>query len=395
MRAEGAAPAQRTWFGWLGCLALLLLAVQAVRSAVVAALGERRPEVAHAVWSGHPLPLTTMALAQIGAAAREGRAPDPQAFARMQEVGRRDPLAFDPLLVAATARLAAGDSAGGERLLKAVLHREPRSTAAHFLLADLYVRQQRVGEALVHVGVLGRRIRGGGTEAFAAALAAYLRDPARIAQVRPVLQDNQALRRSVMTALAQEPSATVSLRSLSSRGDAGEDWFRIAFERLLAAGDTAEARNLLAAAGVGGGGRMLTAWSAGSDAGPLSWRLPATSDGVVEAVANGPLRLVYYGRGDTVLAEHLLLLTPGRYRLAAQFTGSVPPGTFEWRVTCLQGSRSLATWTVAAPSGASVFEVPADCAAQRLSLWGRMGEFPRTTSAELLRVGLDPAGAQP
>ncbi|NJC06130.1 hypothetical protein GGQ97_001923 [Sphingomonas kaistensis] len=380
---------------WLGLAAVLLLAVQAGRSAFVAAEGERRPAAAHAVWPSHPVPQATLALASIGAAAREGRAPDAQALEQIRSVGRADPLAVDPLLVTATARLAAGDRQEGEKLLKAALHREPRSSAAHFLLADLYVREQRVGDALVHVGVLGRRIRGGGAEPFAAALAIYLRDPSKIAEVRPMLQGNAALRKSVMINLSQDPSAATSLRLLTGRGDSGEEWFRNAFERQLAGGNVGGARALLAAARVRGGGTALTPWSAGDEAGPLSWRLPATSDGVVEPVSGGPLRLVFYGRADASLADHLLLLPAGRYRFEAQFAGTPPPGTFEWRVTCLQGARPLATWPVSAPASAQLLDVPADCPAQRVALWGRLGEFPRTTSAELVRVALNPVMATP
>jgi hypothetical protein len=102
------------------------------------------------------------------------------------------------------------------------------------------------------------------------------------------------------------------------------------------------------------------------------------------------LRLIYYGRGDVVLADHLLLLPAGRFSLRALFSEALPAGTFEWRMTCLKGLRQLASWPIDAPSSSQMFEVPADCPAQRLSLWGRMGDFPRTTTAELIRVSLTP-----
>jgi hypothetical protein len=310
----------------------------------------------------------------------------------MRHAGQHDPLGVDPLLVLATERLAAGDVVRGERLLKAALKREPRSSAAHFLLADLYVRQQRIGDALVHVGVLGRRVRGDSTEAFAGALATYLRDGRKIAEVRPVLEGNGQLRNAVMIALAQDPAGAAALRSLTRRGDAGENWFNNAFERHLSAGDIGEARALLAAARVAGGGTGLTAWSAGDESGPLSWRLPTGAEGVAEPVQGGPLRLVYYGRADVALADHLLLLSPGRFRLQFQFAGTLPPATFEWRVACVQGARQIAVLSVTAAAGMLAFDVPADCQAQRVALWGRMGEFPRTVSVELARVRLDPVG---
>jgi hypothetical protein len=393
MQGEGVGQGRRSWFSWLGLLAVLLLTVQAARSAFVAAQGERRAALAHTIWPSHPLPQVTLALAEIGAAAREGKQPGQGTLELVRSAGRVDPLGVEPLLIAATARLAVGDREQGERLLKAALHREPRSTAAHFLLADLYVRQQRIGDALVHVGVLGRRIRGGGAEPFAAALAVYLRDPARVAAVRPTLTANAALRYSVLLNLAQDPAAATSLRALTRRGDANENWFRIAFERNLAAGNVGEARALLGAAGVGGGG-ALTPWATSDDAGPLSWSFPATPEGVAEPVSGGPLRLVYYGRADASLAAHLLLLPPGRYRFAAQFAGAVPPGSFEWRVTCVQGARQIVTLPVTSPASVQAFDVGPDCPAQRLALWGRMGEFPRTVDAELARVSLSSVEVQ-
>ncbi|WP_338504099.1 hypothetical protein V6R86_09575 [Sphingomonas kaistensis] len=391
MAVDVDAGARRSWLSWIGLAAVLLLALQAGRSAFVEALGARKPQAAHTLWPSHPVPLTTLALAEIGAAARTLKPPPASALAQMREAGRVDPLAVEPLLTAAAERLSRGDRARGETLLKAALHREPRSTAAHFMLADLLIREGRVGDALANVAVLGRRLGGGRVDAFAGTLAVYLRDSGKVAEMRPVLDSNPELKKAVMTALAQDPAASPSLRLLTRPGDAGAPWFRTAFERQLGAGDLAGARGLLSAAKVGGG-TSLTSWT-DDKAGPLAWRLPTTPDGVAEAAPGGLLRLVYYGRNDTALADHLLLLPAGAYRFQAQYAGSPPAGSFEWRVTCLQGNRAIATWPANSVSSAQLIRVPADCPAQRLALWGRMGEFPRTVSAELLRVGLDPIQA--
>lgn len=393
MAADVRGGARRSWLSWIGLAAVLLLALQAGRSAFVEALGTQKPQAAHALWPSHPVPLTTLALADIGAAARNLQQPSASALARMREVGRVDPLSVEPLLTAAAERLAGGDRARGEALLRAALHREPRSTAAHFMLADLLVREERVGDALANVAVLGRRLGGGRVDAFAGTLAVYLRDSGKVAEVRPVLDSNPELKAAVLASLAQDPAASLSLRLLTRPGDAGAPWFRTAFERQLGAGDLAEARALLKAARVGGG-TSLTSWT-DDKAGPLSWRLSTTPDGVAEAAPGGSLRLVHYGRNDAALADHLLLLPAGAYRMQAQFAGAPPSGSFEWRVTCLQGGRAIATLPAAAASSPQLIRVPADCPSQRLALWGRMGEFPRTVSTELQRVSLDPLQAGP
>ena len=54
----------------------------------------------------------------------------------------------------------------------------------------------------------------------------------------------------VMLGLARDSAGALSLRALTRPGDTVEDWFRIGFERQLAAGNVAEARALLAAAGL-------------------------------------------------------------------------------------------------------------------------------------------------
>lgn len=393
MRAEGDDTVQRSWLSWLGVAGLLLLALQAGRAAVVAALSERRPGIAAAVWPSHPDPKVELALAEIGKAASEGKAPPPSTLLLVRDAGRNDPLNAEPLQVAAAARLEVGDEAAAERQLNAALRRDPRSNAAHFMLAGLLIKQERIGEALVHVGVLGRRLRGTGTAGFAGALAAYLRQPGAVDKVAPVLAKDASLRSAVMNNLAADAGAAPILRALVRPGDANQDWFRTAFERQLAAGDLGGARGLLAGVGVRGLGTRLTSWSDAANSGPLSWRLPPGSEGVAEVDRAGPLRLVYYGRADAPLADHLLLLPPGRFRLATRFGELPPPGTFEWRLTCLQANKPLATVPVNGAQVSQIIDVPADCPAQRLALWGRMGEFPKTTSASLLQVSLVPAGA--
>jgi hypothetical protein len=390
MSGQGGAAGTRLWWRWPAAAVLLLAGVQAVRTAVVEGLSDSHPALAHALWSSHPKPTLTLALGEIGAAAREGKAPPPQALEAIHRVGKTEPLAAEPLLVAGTQALASGNPQAAERLLEAALRRDPRSTAAHFLLADLLIRQQRLAEALGHVGALGRRL-GAATIGFAGALADYLRQPGALAKVAPVLGNDPALRQQVLERLANDPASTPLLVALARPDDAEKAWLVRATDVRLGAGNVEGARRLLARAGVSGGGTALSSWAPGAG-GPLTWRFITGSGGVAEAVAGGPVRLVYYGREDTALADHVLLLPAGSYRLRSSFAGKVPPGTFEWRLTCLGTGKPATVLPIEGSNNDSPLSVAPDCAAQKLSLWARMGDFPQTVSTELSRVSLVRAG---
>lgn len=383
----------RRWWQWTGLAVVILLGAQAARNAFVEAEGARRPALAAMLWPGHPAPAFNLALAGIGAAAAQGRAPSPELLALVEHGARSAPLAVEPLLVEAAARIAGGDTKVGERLLVAAIARQPRAPAARFLLADLFVRQNRIPEAMQQLTALDRRI-GMVSVNFAPAVARYLREPGAVATMRPVLADNPRLRQAVMAQLAAEEGGEGLLLALARRGDAAEPWLRTALGRLLASGAVEPARQLLARSGSQASGRALAAWSPGPSAAYFGWRFSASGGGVAEPTLNGPLRLVYYGRDETILADHPLMLPPGRYRLSQTLSGAASAGAFEWRLTCL-GTAPTMVMRQSLPDGAGRTDVtvPADCPAQVLQLHGRPGDFPRTVSTDLGAVTLAPAGS--
>ena len=88
-----------------------------------------------------------------------------------------------------------------------------------------------------------------------------------------------------------------------------------------------------------------------------------------------------------------MLLPAGRYRLAANVSGSFPQGSgVAWRVKCLPGGAELMTLPLAGPGPLGrEFTVPAGCAAQSISLMGTMLEVPgasdfRISGLQLVRV---------
>jgi hypothetical protein len=198
----------------------------------------------------------------------------------------------------------------------------------------------------------------------------------------------------VLAALAADPSRTALLIALTGPGDERTSWFGSSIERLLAAGDQQAARALHRKALPRERlGSILTPWRPDASTSPFGWRFPPGRGGVAEPVAGGPLKLVHYGREEMVLAEHLLLLGPGRYRLAQRFSRPVRPGALEWRLFCLAGKRPLGFVPVTSEAGPGAGFMVAGCDAQKLQLVGRAGDIAATTEAELLSIALEPAGA--
>ena len=70
-------------------------------------------------------------------------------------------------------------------------------------------------------------------------------------------------------------------------------------------------------------------------------------------------------------------------------------GSLEWTLTCIESRERVATSHILLKTigDREVFEevlsVPNEaCAFQRLELWGRSGEFPKTSRVEMLEVTL-------
>ncbi len=390
MTAAGAE--RRAGWRWLAALLLLLLIAHAARVALVRSEGERQPEWALSVWPSHPVPLFASGLAGIGAAAREARPPEPRLLGLMERGAVGAPLAAEPLWVSATARLEAGDLAAAERMLKLAVRLDPRAPAGRFLLADLSIRQGRLDEALTQLAALQRRMPSVSV-GLAPALARFLRQPGAVEQAAPLLLKNPDLRVSVLEGLAADPAAATQVLALARPGDERSPWFGTAVHRMLAEGEIAMVRALLARVLPGTPlGASLTQWRAGTPSNPFEWRFPSNGGGMAEPVTGGPLRIVHYGRETSPLAEHLLMLAPGRYQLGDRFAGIVPERALEWTLQCAKGGRQLGVVPAGGAWTAKVFTVSADCPVQRLALVGKAGDIAATVRAELRSVTLERAG---
>jgi hypothetical protein len=125
---------------------------------------------------------------------------------------------------------------------------------------------------------------------------------------------------------------------------------------------------------------------------PFNWSFPP-GGGVAESAGDGRLQVIFFGRKDAVLAEQLLQLAPGRYRLSMEVTGAAgDQASARWTVRCTAGERTLAELSIGNEQARrrleANFVVPAGCAAQQLQLSATAGEFARTAEFTVSRLSL-------
>ncbi len=124
---------------------------------------------------------------------------------------------------------------------------------------------------------------------------------------------------------------------------------------------------------------------------PFNWTF-GSAGGLAQPSGSGQLDLIYFGRQDTVLAEQLTLLPPGRYVIGMQVSGDVKAGSgLAWSIECVAPKKALLTLPVERQSAGRLqagFAVPGGCPAQRLQLAGSPGELSRAIEFTLSRFQL-------
>ncbi|URD61691.1 hypothetical protein M8312_04045 [Sphingomonas sp. KRR8] len=365
-------------------IAGLLLAGLAIRVAAVLGFAQTRPELAASIWPKHPAVRLSAGMQAIGETVAAGRAPSAMVTAELRAVARRDPLNPGPLLVEGTRAFAAGDLPKADRLLKEASRLDPLAPAPRFLLAQLYFRQNRAEAGLAEVGFLFERLNGDAAP-LVPALAQYAAQPGAAIRLKPVLDRRPVVRGQVLSLMADNPANLPSILQLAPHqgGDADVEWRQRLLSSLVDHRDYARAYALWQQFGNVASSPRAAIYNprflVGGAPPPFNWRLSSSPAGTAEPQAGGGLHLLYFGRDDTVLADQILLLPAGHYRLSHSLRGE-PTGLF-WALTCLPGStRQEAALT----QNRFDFVIPAaGCAAQRLELRGTMGDYPMTVDVNL------------
>src|SRR5206468_1644792 len=117
--------------------------------------------------------------------------------------------------------------------------------------------------------------------------------------------------------------------------------------------------------------------------------------GLAERRPGGRLHLLFYGQEDGTLARQLLMLAPGTYRLTLRLAGgSSHAEALSWSITCDKAPQELSrvSFDQAAAHG-WVFQVPASCPAQWLSIAGSSSDMPRQSDVTIAGLELMRGGA--
>jgi hypothetical protein len=379
-------------------IVIALLAIgQIVRNAFVLAYASDAPQKAVIAWPSNPDVLFKAALEDIASAAAAGRPAPKTKIDAIYAAASGAPLAPEPFLVRGVEAQLAGDQSLAEQAFKAALRRSPRSRAAHYFLADHYLRTNQADAGLAELARLTRLVPNG-IAAVAPYYASYAKAPGGAPRVKAMLRAHPEFGPDVLSALATDAAnADLVLYLARGRGDtSGEPpaWHGKLVESLVAAGQYPKARTVWATLSgqqaAAEQGLFDSQFSGNKAPPPFNWTLLSTASGLAEGEGQGRLHIIYYGRDNATLASQTLTLKPGRYRLGFEVEGgSQSLSSLVWKLRCLPSKKSLASLGLA--SGRRVsgdFAVPADCPAQLLELSGVAPEFPQTVDVTVRGLAL-------
>lgn len=378
----------------------LLLAVQIVRNAAVAALAEALPQSAARVWPDHPQVRAQTGMIAI-ASATGNRKPVPQTvFQAVNDSALKAPLLAQPFLVRGVQAQLAGDDALARAAFIAAERRDPRALPPHYFLAEQDLRIGHVAHGLSELAVLAD-LAPGGAVSVAPFVATFARDRRNWPAVRSLFRRNPDLSGRTLATLAADPANAATIVALAGPATPGsnEEWLGPLLGNMISAGKYAQARALWASRANLSLSRdqplFDSAFSNAAPPPPFNWALTSSSVGLAERLPGGRLHAIFYGQQDGPLARQLLVLEPGAYRLTMRITGD--PARREalaWSVTCAKSAAPLATVDLATASQrAWSFTVPPSCAAVWLELAGVSNDIPKAADVTISELRMSRAGA--
>jgi hypothetical protein len=362
--------------------AALLTGVEVVRNAVVVQYAETKPQVAARIWPSHPASKLWLGLTEIGLSARHRAPVNPSTLDLIRAAATKAPLAPEPFLVRGVQAQLAGDQNVAEQAFVAAKLRDGRSIPARYFLAEQYFRDGNAPSGLREIAVLARMVPNGVTS-LAPYVAAYAKEPRNRPQLQALFRSDPMLEQAALSTLATDARNADLIFGLATPSVSAPQWAGTLVQSLVAAGQYGEAYRVWARTAhvrPGEDQTLFDAGFAGSDAPPpFNWTLTSSTVGLAERQPGGRLHVIFYAQEDGVLARQLLLLKPGRYRLAMRILGEPSrANALRWTLTCADSKSELLSLPLSDPKTAAsglTFEVPANCAAQYFELAGSAPEL--------------------
>jgi hypothetical protein len=371
-------------------LIVLLLAVTVVRNSAVDAFAEFDPARASGIWPDHPASELSLGMTQIARAARVRAAVSRDVLDRIDDAAGKAPLAPEPFLVEGVQRQVAGDADAAARVFQAAEWRDPRSLPAHYFLAEYSLRKRDAQHGLAEVASLAN-LSPEGVGSAAPYLAAFARDRSNWPRMRALFRANPPIEDAALVELARDGANTPAILALASprQRKGSSSWLPVLLNSLIAAGDYAQARAIWGSfSGIGTASQPTLFdpdFSRPGPPPPFNWTLTSSTVGLAERQSAGRLHAIYYGQEDGVLAQQLLVLPLGRYRLSMRLQGGASqPKALSWNLLCNGAPAPAASirLDVAATRGWT-FDVPANCPAQWLQLSGVSGDLPQQSEVTI------------
>jgi hypothetical protein len=121
---------------------------------------------------------------------------------------------------------------------------------------------------------------------------------------------------------------------------------------------------------------------------PFNWVLTSSPVGLAERRPGGGLHVIFYGREDGPLARQLLVLSPGRYRMAISVEGNAGDAQgLTWSVRCDKSDTPLAAVPLSAAGRRLTFDVQG-CPAQWIELSGISSDVSHQSDVTINSVNL-------
>ena len=379
----------------------LLLGYGALSETVAAALASSRPDLALIWRPGDAAALQAQAETSVGEALTSSEIETALAASRASL--KAAPLTVSSVRTLAEAHQLAGDQSRSEALMDLAGRRNLRDSKVQLWLFRRELDAGRYGSAFQHADLLMRKHFELSATLYPSMVASLDRPAAREAFLALMRSGPQWRTDFINAETADVDGVALWLLSnlATSPHPPTEREVSIVANALAAQGRWSDVRTVWNRFGGGGAGLLFDGdFERANRAAPFGWRLFEQESviAIIEAVDGGANHALYaefpVGRSSP-LAEQLMILSPGRYRLSGRAKVDRLPAEalFRWTLSCSAQTAPLATVEQATASGwvkfEAVFETPAaGCEAQwlRLSGTGGVGYAPASAWYDDLRL---------